>query len=173
MKREPGVSLVEILIAIVVLGVLVLPISGVLTSSNRASTASLYEIMAVQYALELSQQLQRLTPELIKQLRSTTKMNLEELLEEESFRYALNDRDRRDESSVELKGTRFPVFLSPLHPDFASRTVTVSALPALDPKVFSSRGTFWQVKVNLSWKADPSDKVDHSLSFPMILREAP
>ena len=57
---EKGISLIEIMFAVLILGLVVGPVLYSVSTMNRGSTASIYEAMAAQYADEILEQLRAL-----------------------------------------------------------------------------------------------------------------
>jgi len=182
MILKRAISMVEILVAVVVLGLAVGPMITLLSASNRTSNASAYEVMAAHYACEFGEQLQRLSPHL-KALRQKTGKTIEDLLTDPSFETLIGPGGG---PPGEPFIARFPVpnpadtdvafFLSPLDPAFTERKFLVNELnnnaPGLQVLKATS-GKYWDVTIILSWKLNPTDPGSRSASYSLILREDP
>jgi hypothetical protein len=175
MKRRAaglgGFTMAEIFVAVVVLALALLPLSSVLTSSNRTSNVSIYEILAVHYAAELAEQLHRFSPTVIRQIRLQTGKNLSALLSDPTLVSALQDLPLTTEYEVQVPGTRFTLFLSPLHPAFTKRELTVIPLTPHAAPSLLGKGNLWSVKIHLGWKMSPGDPIEHQAVYGVILRE--
>ena len=174
-----GFSLLEIVVAVLIVGLALGPIITLLGSSNKASNASVYEIMASMYSAELGEQLQRLAPRL-KDLRMKTGMDILVLLTDPEL-----ERKIGPEGSTAGKPfmmhlpvpdpsvTDVAFFLSPLDPAFTERKFLVTKLDNSDPrlKVFKNgTGDYWDVTISLAWK-QPADTIIHRAWYSVILRE--
>lgn len=173
MKKRSGnaFSLIEVLVATAVITLAVGPLIGVLSSSNRVSNASIYEVMAVHYASELAEQIQRLSTRL-KPMCIASSKTVKQILEEPTFLANLGSYGggTLDPQLIQIPGTRITLFLSPLHPNFTRRTLLVNQLSSVGRAVLKI-GTFWDVSIILSWKLSPADPVEHFASYSVILRE--
>ncbi|MBF0500945.1 MAG: prepilin-type N-terminal cleavage/methylation domain-containing protein [Candidatus Riflebacteria bacterium] len=169
-RRGRAFSLLEVLVATVVIGLAVGPLINVLSSSNRVSNASIYEVMAVHYASELAEQLQRLSSQL-KSMCNGTGKTVKQLLEDPTFLAELGSfgNGSLDPQLIQIPGTRITLFLSPLHPRFTCRTILVSKLNTTTQQILKL-GTFWNATIALSWNLAEGE-VEHSASFSVILRE--
>ncbi|RCK79018.1 MAG: hypothetical protein OZSIB_0360 [Candidatus Ozemobacter sibiricus] len=166
-----GFTMVEVFVAVVILMLALMPLSTVISASNRTSNVSVYEIMAVHYAAELAEQLNRLSPTMLRQIRLQTGKALPALLGEPSLVAALQDHSFTTEYEVLVPDTRFSLFLSPLHPAFTLRELTVEPLPVHVAPSLLGKGNLWAVKIHLGWKMAPGDPVQHKAVYGVILRE--
>lgn len=171
MFSKRAFSLIEVLVATVVISLALGPLIHLLSSSNRASNASIYEVMAVHYASELGEQLQRLSSRL-KPMTTATGKTVKQLFEDGSILSALGPQatPASDPGTVLIPGTNVVVFYSPLHPNFVSRRLTVRPLNSTG-RLLLNLGNYWDVTIGLSWKLTATDQVVHGASFSIILRE--
>lgn len=170
-RSSKAFSLVELLVATVVVSLALGPLIHLLSSSNRASNASIYEVMAVHYASELGEQLQRLSSRL-KPMTTATGKTVKQLFEDGSILTALGPQTTpaTDPGTVLIPGTNVVLFYSPLHPNFVARRLVVRPLNSTG-RLLLNLGTYWDVTIGLSWKLAPTDQVVHGASFSIILRE--
>ena len=173
MKPRLAFSMVEVLVAAVIVGMAVGPMIATLSSSNRASGASGFEIMAVHYASELGEQIQRLSLHL-QPLHSATGKTAKDLLEDFSVLSVLGPQTPPQTSPVmvQLPGTDVSLFASPLHPNFTARNLIVEPLSPSSTNLLNL-GTFWKVTISLAWRMAANDPVIHGASYSVILREEP
>lgn len=175
MKPNPrssrAFSLIEVLVATVVISLALGPLIHLLSSSNRASNASIYEVMAVHYASELGEQLQRLSSRL-KPMTTATGKSVKQLFEDPTVLGALGPQATpvSDPGTVVVPGTNVLLFFSPLHPNFQTRRLVVRQLNSTG-RLLLNLGKYWDVTIGLSWKLSPTDQVVHGASFSIILRE--
>ncbi|MBF0543115.1 MAG: prepilin-type N-terminal cleavage/methylation domain-containing protein [Candidatus Riflebacteria bacterium] len=168
-------SLVEILVAITVLSLAVGPMIGILSSSNKVSNASVYEVMAVNYASELAEQIQRLSP-FIRSISLATGKTVKQIFEDPLFLIELGKTGNSPDGNpriVQIPGTRISLLVSWLHPNFLERTLSVQQLnpPLSDPNALLKIGKFWDVTISFTWKLAQNDSIDYTASFSVILRE--
>jgi len=170
-RSSRAFSLIEVLVAVVVVSLALGPLIHLLSSSNRASNASIYEVMAVHYASELGEQLQRLSSRL-RPMTTATGKSVKQLFEDPSIRTALGPQatPASEPDTVLIPGTNVILFSSPLHPNFVSRRLSVRPLNKTG-RVLLNLGNYWDVTIGLSWKLTPTDEVVHGASFSIILRE--
>jgi len=168
-----GFSLIEVMVACLIIGIAAAPMIGVLSSSNRTSKASVFEILAVQYAEELSEQLLRLSQRL-KAMRDVTTKDIKTLLEDPSVATALAPTAvaAAGPTVVPIPGTQIVLFCSPLNPNFIARVLRVDALSNAGKLVLKT-GNFWKVTIGLAWRMSANDPQIHNASFSVILREDP
>ena len=177
MRRRAGVSLIEVLITIVLLGIILGPQISLLHTTNRYTNMSLFELLAIQYAAELGEQLQKLGPHL-KDIRQQTGMDLEQVCSHQDFLDPLNVQGgnpfllRLPLSNPTT--TDVGLFITPLEPGFLNRTVFVEELDSTDTNLQiwdETAGIFWKVTVGLRWQAHPGETRAQAASFSFILRE--
>ena len=166
-------TFIEILIACVVITLATVPMLGILSASNRTSKASIFEVMAVQHAAELAEQLLRLSPHL-KALRNQTGRTIKDLLEASSVQALLRPSatPANRPTLLPLFGTDVVLYCSPLDPNFTARIIRVTALDTSGNEVLKT-GAFWKVTIGLAWKKSAGDGPTHNASFSLVLREAP
>ncbi|MBF0409991.1 MAG: prepilin-type N-terminal cleavage/methylation domain-containing protein [Candidatus Riflebacteria bacterium] len=175
MKLNRALSLVEILVAIVILSLAVGPMFHVLTTSNKVTNASAYEVMAVHYASELSEQIQRLGP-FFRQISLAASKNLKDILEDPLFLFELDKSGNNPDGGpriVKIPGTSVAFLVSALHNNFLSRTLYVKSLnkPISDPNALLTTGKLWDVTISLAWKLSPGDPITHMASYSVVVRE--
>ncbi len=169
-SHRNGLSLLEILIALLVFSCLLIPLSQLLFSSQRYGGASAYEIMAVHYASEIVEQVRKLAPHL-KSVWLATAKSLQNLLEDPSVVAALKEKSTDLElQAVVLPQTGFALLLSPLDPHFVGRTVIARRLDSSGASLLN-QGTVWKVSVTLDWKLQDSEMATHSAVFSALVRE--
>lgn len=159
MKKKVGISLIEILVAITVVSLAFIPLTGLLTSSNRMSNVSIYEEMAVHYARELADQLLMLCPRfpaLVAEAREKTgdtSLDLSTILNDNDF---ANKITRPASSTMtiplEVKGNQLAatLMLSPLDNSFLLRQISIDPMNAASNKVFC-KARFWKATIELVW----------------------
>lgn len=169
--RRAGFSLVEVMVACFVIGLAAVPMLGVLSSSNRTSKASVFEIMAVQYAEELGEQLLRLSQRL-KSMRDVTGVDIQTLFEDPLVVAALNPQTPPavEPSIIRVPGTDIVLLCSPLNPNFISRVIKIDQLSTSGKQVLKN-GVFWKVTIGLGWRMSSADPIVHTASFSLVLRE--
>ncbi len=158
-KLRFGLSMVEIMVAVFIIGLAVGPLIGVLSSSNKMSNASIYEETAVHYAREISDQLLRLAPNLndivgdAQSLTGDSSLNLASILNDNGFRSKLEDHLPAAEAiPLQVNGNELPVrlLISPLDPAFTKRRITATALDTSSNTLLKV-DRFWKVKIELAW----------------------
>ncbi len=167
MNTKNGLSMVEIMVAVVIIALSVGPLIGLLSSSNRMSNASIYEEMAVHYAREISDQLLSLSPkfsDIVNDARVMTgdsTLTLAAILNDATFKSKLEEHtDESAALSLYASGNQLPVRLivSPLDKAFSRRRITVSELNTSSNSVLKT-DRYWKVKIELAWK-DPNSGRD-------------
>lgn len=159
MSKKAGVSLIEVLIAMAVMSLALVPLTGVLSSSNRMSSASVYEEMAVHYAREIADQLLNLCPRfpaLVDEAREVTgnaAVDLSTILNDNGFASRIMQTDARTGlAALEINGRKLQVslMLSPLDKAFFRRRITAMPMETSSNLVFIN-AKFWKVKIELAW----------------------
>lgn len=171
--RRTAFSLVEVLVACVVISLAAAPMLGMLSTSNRTSRASVFEIMAVQYAEELGEQLLRLSQRL-KSIREVTGESVKTLLEDPIVAAALNPQTPPavQPGIIRIPGTDIVLLCSPLDPNFTARVIRIEQLSTTGKQVLKT-GIFWKVTIGLAWRMSSADPIVHNASFSLVLREDP
>lgn len=156
---KSGLSMVEIMVAVFIIGLAVGPLIGVLSSSNQMSNASIYEEMAVHYAREISDQLLRLAPNLIdivqdaQSLTGDTSINLGTILNDPGLRSQLEDHIAAVKAvPLQVSGNEIPqrLLISPLDQAFTRRRITASILDTSSNGILKT-DRFWKVKIEMAW----------------------
>ena len=178
--QRTGLSMIELTIAMSVFALALTPIINLMGSSHRVSNASAFELMAVHYAAELGEQIQRISPNL-KDIKLKTGKNLEDLLTSPSVVALLGPGGNLSGQAYMVKltdpadlETDISLFVSPINPAFTSRRFYVKRLDNTSPSLLvynSGSGIFWDVTISLSWKLSPSNPVTHAASYSFIIRE--
>jgi len=169
--RLAAFSMVEVVMAVFIVSLIVLPLTNLLISSNKTTNYSLLEVFAVRYASELIEQFQRLSPNL-KEIRLKNRIVLKNIVEDHGFVRELGPKEGGHNDSpisIQLPSTNISFFVSPLNSLFVERKVEVEPLTAAQ-KILNI-GTYWNVCITLSWKMSPKDTVIHTACFYSIVRE--
>jgi len=173
--RRYGFSLLELVIAFFIVGLAIAPIYTLLISTSQVSSASIYEVMAVRYASELAEQLQRLAPH-FKAIRLTTTADLPAALEGLNPFLGpaspLAPIDRTKVLGIFIPGTEVAVFVSPLFQNFVKREIQVLPVtPATsEPQL---PGQVYNVVIRLGWKIAPSSPVGKEAAYSLLIAEEP
>mgnify|MGYP001209431437 CR=1 FL=1 len=180
MKMKHGVSLVEVLVAIAVMSLAIIPLTGLLSSSNRMSNASVYEEMAVHYARELADQLLNLTPRfpaLVDEARVITggsNLDLAAILNDNGFASRImQPGGGTGFAALEANGRQLPVtlMLSPLDEAFFRRRITATPLDCSGNRLFKN-AKFWKVTIELAWNDRTAGLASHrEVTTVIFLRE--
>ncbi|MBF0407154.1 MAG: prepilin-type N-terminal cleavage/methylation domain-containing protein [Candidatus Riflebacteria bacterium] len=147
-----GFSLVEIVVALFVMGLAVAPIMGLMSQTNIDSTASMYEVLAGNYATELGEQLldlslNRSQPR-FKQIEADTHQSIKDLLE--GLNESLSDTSVTNPRAVFLPTSKIGIMVSPLDPAFTKRKITVEPVTGLTYSVMY--GECYRVLIQLAWR---------------------
>ena len=128
--KSRGFSLVEVLVTVAVISLAIGPLVQLMSSTNRMSSASIYEVMAVHYAAEVTEQLQWLAQNnTIANIHSATGKDLQDILTDPVLQAVLETPPIANEPyMVVLAPTEIRLLLSPLHPNFTSRRLYVRRL---------------------------------------------
>lgn len=163
MINRRAMSMVEIMVAVVIIGLSVGPLIGLLSSSSKMSNASIYEEMAVHYAREIADQLLRFGPrfpDIVDDAIAATgdsSISLAGILNDTGFRDKLEQHGNSTlPIALEVNGNTLPVrfILSPLDSAFTRRRLTVTEA-GTSANTILKVDRFWKVKIELAWK-DPS-----------------
>ena len=171
--------MVELIVAMAVIAIAIGPVFNLLSSSNKVSNASMYEVMASLHAGELSEQLLRLKPTILHDLRQKTGKGIDQLIADPAFQQKLSPDATLGWQAImaalpaPTSETDITFFLSPLDPAFISRTINVQEVAAATELFTSATGRFFNVYIGLSWKLNPNDQVVHGATFSCLLRESP
>ena len=173
-SKRQGFSAIEVVFAVLVAGLAIAPIMDLLTRSNVTSTASMYEVLATNYANEICEQLVDFSynpaqPRL-KQLEIDSSAKVKDLLEGQNSE--LKRTDITLPRALKLGGSNLHLLVSPLDPAFTERSIAVSEIPI---SFAVARGTVWMVRVRLSWKlpTEGGGPVLHSHEGIVIIRKDP
>lgn len=176
MMNRRAMSMVEIMVAVVIIGLSVGPLIGLLSSSSKMSNASIYEEMAVHYAREISDQLLRFGPkfpDIISDAIAATgdsSITLATILNDNNFRDKLEQHNSETAPiALEAGGNTLPVrlIISPLDPAFTRRRLTVSQMNTSANSILKV-DKFWKVKIELAWK-DPSAQQTEAREIVMVV----
>ena len=158
MKLKRAVSMVEIVVAIFVAALAIGPMIMLLSSSNRMSSTSTYETLAVYYANELCDQIKRLSPQLptiINDARAATglsSVNTATLFNS----WPANVLEFTDNvRSIPFVCAGMPlearIVLTPLHTNFVKRQITVEPLD-VSANSELNQGSYWKAIVTVAWE---------------------
>ncbi|GAB4284653.1 MAG: hypothetical protein Kow0029_31280 [Candidatus Rifleibacteriota bacterium] len=178
--KNSGLSMVEIIVAVVIIALATGPLIGVLSSSNKMSNASIFEEMAVHYARELSDQLLRLGNNfsaIVNDARSLTgdsSINLASILNDPGFSARLGEHaDGPKAVPLQIAGNELPVriILSPLDKAFIKRKISVVGMDTSSNSVLNTN-KFWKVKIELAWIDKNSGRNDpREMVMDIFLKE--
>ncbi|MEW6709803.1 MAG: hypothetical protein AB1403_08290 [Candidatus Riflebacteria bacterium] len=159
MKLSQGLSMVEIMVAVVIIGLAVGPLIGVLSSSNKMSNASIFEETAVHYSRELADQLLSLSPNFsdivadAQALTGDTSINLGSILNDTGFQTILETHGTTTTAiPLQINGNELPLRLlvSPLEKAFTRRRIKATVLDTSANTTLKT-DKFWKVQIELSW----------------------
>jgi len=176
MINRRAMSMVEIMVAVVIIGLSVGPLIGLLSSSSKMSNASIYEEMAVHYAREIADQLMQFGPKfpgIVDDAIAATgdsTINLAGILNDPGFRSKLEQHNASTMPvNLEAGGNELPVrfVLSPLDPAFTRRRLTATELSTSSNSILKV-DRFWKIKIELAWK-DPASTQTSSREIVMAV----
>ncbi|HAE37981.1 MAG TPA: hypothetical protein DCG57_04985 [Candidatus Riflebacteria bacterium] len=180
MNLRRGLSMVEIMVAAVVITMTVGPLLGLLSSSNRISNGSLYEEMAVHYAREICDQLLSLgqrESEIVNDAKIMTgnpSISLGSILNDAGFQAMLEEHgDNTKIIPLQTNGTMLPVrfTVSPLNQAFSRRRITANTINSSTNSILKG-GNYLKVKVQVVWKASLSGNDDlREVNMAVFLKE--
>lgn len=159
-NRQSGLSMVEIMVAVMLIALATGPLIGVLSSSSKMSNASIYEEMAVHYAREISDQLLRMSSQfadIVGDARASTgdsSITLASILNDSDFMAKLEEHSLLPEAiPLQVNGTKLPMRLivSPLDNAFTKRRMAATRLDTTANSVLNG-GLFWKIRIDLAWK---------------------
>ena len=144
--------MVEILIAVIVLALLIVPTFGLLSSSNRITQISTYEMLAMQYSSELVNQIINLSHK-FDDIQTKTGKSLEDILTDSALTSNLEQTGLTAPSIIQLPDTQVSLLVSPLHPHFDKRRFFVEKLePSLTSGSPLENGNYWRITVFTQWQ---------------------
>jgi type II secretory pathway pseudopilin PulG len=178
-RKQQAITLVEVLVAVAVVSLALGPLIGLLSQSNRQSSASIYEVMAVHFAAELLEQVQRLGPRLpaiIADARTKTSnatLTLKNLLTDTGFLTELRAASSAPRAvPLQSGGAKLDtsLILSPQTDQF-QRWLEVDELSTTGNTVL--RGArFWKVTAIIGWRMVPSEPINrYQAKFSIVVRE--
>lgn len=180
MMFRSGLSMVEIMVAVVIIALATGPLIGLLSSSNKMSNASIYEEMAVHYAREISDQLLRLSPNFsdiisdAKSLTGDSSITLASILNDSGLVARMEEHGNGPRAiPLQVNSTILPVrlVLSPLDKAFSKRRISVTSMDTSSNTTLTVE-KFWKVKIELSWRDKNSGRTDsREVNMDIFLRE--
>lgn len=177
MKSRVGVSMVEITIALFVAALAIGPMIALLSSSNRMSTASTYETLAVYYATEISDQIRRLAPQLPDILEDArVKTGVSNLEMPSIFSWDPDELLFYDNAkTVFFKAAGMNLdarlILTPLHRNFLRRTIDVQQLDNSALQEFDAE-SYYKVIITIEWEDDLTQgNVSKELKMVVIIND--
>lgn len=177
MRFMRGLSMVEIMVAVVIIALAVGPLIGLLSSSSRMSNASIYEEMAVHYSREIADQLLRLGPQfpaIVNDARTLTgdvSLNLASILNDSSFRDQMEvASDSSAAIPLQVAGSVLPVrlMLSPLDKAFSRRRITLADLDTSANSLLKV-DKFWKVTIEMAWKDSNAGADSHRETVMVVI----
>lgn len=172
--------MVELMVAAVVIALTVGPLLGLLSSSNRISSGSLHEEMAVHYAREICDQLLSLgqrKAEIVNDAKIMTgnpSISLGSILNDSGFQAMLEEHgDNTKIIPLQTNGTMLPVrfTVSPLNQAFSRRRITANTMSSSANSILKS-GNYLKIMVQVVWKANLSGNDDlREVNMAVILKE--
>lgn len=175
-------SMIEVMVAVGVVGLCLGPLISMLSQSNRVSSASIYELMAVHYAGEIAEQLTELSPKLrslvdyVRTLPGQSAATLATILNDATFNNKLEFSGNQIQAiplEVNAQILKTSLLLSPLHDRFTTRSLDVEELDT-GTNLLLKTGRYWKVGITLGWTLDVSEATDaHKAYFAVILHEKP
>ncbi len=175
-----GLSMVEMMVAVVIIGLAIGPLLGTLSSSNKMTNASIFEEMAVHYGRELSDQLMRLSSQfsnIVDDARiaaADPSINLGNILNDPGFMAKLEEHTPQTRPiPLQVNGTELPVrlIISPIDQAFVKRRIVVTSLPSSTNQVLNDPG-FWKICIEISWKDKLSGRdTPKEVSMAFIIKE--
>lgn len=176
-KTKRGFSMIELMVAIVIIGLAIGPLILVLSDSNKANNASMYEEMATHYARELAHQLLRMdkdVPLIVGEANCSFKIVLESINGTSAGK--LSDLNMKKPYCIALrKGANvldYRLMVSPLiQPIFKSREIKVKKLDVSSNDVLKT-GNFWNIIITIKW-IDPNSgrAVEKELNMDVVIHE--
>jgi len=180
MTEKSGLSLVEVLVAVAIMSLAMVPLTGLLSSSNRMSNASVYEEMAVHYAREIADQLLNLSPRLsgivddAREITADISLDFGAILNDSGFAGKIVQKvNSTGLVNLEVKGRQLPaaIMLSPLNEFFNRRRITATPVDNSGHRIFRS-AKIWKVLIELAWVDPAGNKTSHrEISTIIFLRE--
>ena len=158
MNKHKGLSMIEIMIAMVIIALAVGPLIGLLSSSNRVSNASIYEEMAVHYARELCEQLLSLgqrESEIVndaKIMSGNPSISLGSILNDAGFQAMLEEHgDDTKIVPLQTNGTRLLVrfTVTQLNKAFSRRRITATTMNSSTNSIMKGEN-YLKIMVKLS-----------------------
>lgn len=157
--------MIELMVAVGIIGLAVGPLIVMLSSSNKANKASIYEEMATHYARELSNQLLRMDgdiAQIVKDMRNKTgnsSLTFKDIINNSSFILAVSDVTKTEPHTIPIQvgGNKidYSIILSPLiQPAFKSREIEAIKLSSTSNNVLKT-GNFWKIIITITW-SDPN-----------------
>lgn len=174
MQRRQAVTMIEIAFAVLIAGLAIVPMIDLLSKSNLESTASIYEVMATNYATELAEQLLDLsynpTQPRLKQLELDAGRPITDILTSKNA--ALSDTSVTRPRAVKLDHCGVHLLVSPLDPVFLRREIVV--MPYSPPFDIAS-GSAYLARIILEWRLpnEPAAVAAHLHEAVVVLRKDP
>ncbi|MBF0545156.1 MAG: prepilin-type N-terminal cleavage/methylation domain-containing protein [Candidatus Riflebacteria bacterium] len=142
-----GLSLIEVVIAVFVAGLAIAPTINLLSSTNRETSTSIYQVMAAYYSDEIIEQLTQLniSPG-FKRICEATGKDLPELLE--SMNTDLGDMIAVEPRKVSLMGLKLFLLISPLTEGFNARLLEVHEVTGSSGNI---PGRFYRIVIKVGW----------------------
>ncbi len=179
-RSSPGISMVEILVTLAILGLAIAPLFGLMDISARRTQTSMSFFLATQYADEIAQQLFRLStllPQMVGELAaaggSSSPPGLAAMLMDKKFNEEFQKSDgffRMVPFQYQGKETKAFLVLSPLERHFLDRYLVAEELNPAGVKHLGGTKLV-KVYIHLKWQDSPTSKVQEA-AFPIILKSS-
>lgn len=173
-NTRSAVSMVELVVAILVSAVAIGPMLSLLSSSNRMSSTSTYETIAVHYVNEICDQLRRLGPdlaEIVADARAASGVSTASFASVVNSwpANALEFNDAVRVIPFEFAGVTLDarIALTPLQSNFTTRRISIQPLDVAGNTEFNT-GNFWKMVVTVAWD-DPMAPGDASKQVEMVM----
>lgn len=182
--KKTGFSMVELMVAIAIIGLAIGPLILVLSDSNKANKASIYEEMATHYARELAHQFLRMDKDIAhivqeaKIQTGNSALTFKEVLSPINGASSgkLSDLSKTQPYCIPIKigGKTLDYRLivsSLIQPAFKNRKIEIVKLSTSSNNVLKN-GNFWKVIITISW-ADPNSgrTIPRELKLDVMLHE--
>ena len=169
-RSKRAFSLVEVLIALLIVGAVTGPLLFLLSTTNKEASGSLYKIMAAHFANEIAEQLLiwQANPGLAAITQASGK-DVKTILEELNAEPFFTNPTKGGPQRFSLGGLRLYLLVSPLHDAFQERRISVEEL-TMDQSAFLLKGTFYKVTISVGWKLQGETTTKHFHESVLFLR---
>jgi hypothetical protein len=177
--NKSGMTMAEVAIAALIIGLAVGPMFVLTSSTNRMSKISGYEIMACHYANEIADQLHRYSnyfPQLISEAKiatSNSNTDLSHFLRDQTFLEKVSEvNDQPIWVPFQTNGKEFglSLYLSPLNARFSQRTIEVDIVNDSASQVLKNDNDkkYYRVTIRLVWRI-PGVKGNRDFNYSKVI----